>query len=342
MAYPYQKHIWVTREVIRREYLQNIEDGIYDEQEARLAAESQLSGDITAEYNRARTAENALTTDIQAETTRATNAEQTISGNLTDEIRRATNREDEIAADVNSMTTQISDEVLARQTACNALSVSISNEVTRATTAENNLRTYVNEKVSSIYKPCGSIEFNQLPPLSASVLGNVYNIKDAFTTTDDFLEGAGKDYPAGTNVAIVYVEGNYRYDALTGFVDLSDYVKNTDKATTEKIGLVKPDGSTIIVDQFGMLTVVGGGGGSGSGEESEAWAVGERNGVPVSPDDVTYHNNSKYYAEQCFDVLQQVEAYAALMGIVLGTLYVTTEADEHLITESGDNIVFDY
>lgn len=31
---------------------------------------------------------------------------------------------------------------------------------------------------------------------------------------------------------------------------------------------------------------------------SEAWAVGERNGEPVEEDDPTYHNNSKYYAEQ--------------------------------------------
>lgn len=29
---------------------------------------------------------------------------------------------------------------------------------------------------------------------------------------------------------------------------------------------------------------------------SEAWAVGERNGVPVESDDPTYHNNSMYWA----------------------------------------------
>ena len=32
-------------------------------------------------------------------------------------------------------------------------------------------------------------------------------------------------------------------------------------------------------------------------EDSEAWAVGERGGVPVSGDDPTYHNNSKYWAD---------------------------------------------
>jgi len=33
-------------------------------------------------------------------------------------------------------------------------------------------------------------------------------------------------------------------------------------------------------------------------EDSEAWAVGERDGIPVGPDDITYHNNSKWWAEQ--------------------------------------------
>lgn len=33
-------------------------------------------------------------------------------------------------------------------------------------------------------------------------------------------------------------------------------------------------------------------------EDSSAWAIGERGGVPVSSGDETYHNNSKYWAEQ--------------------------------------------
>lgn len=32
-------------------------------------------------------------------------------------------------------------------------------------------------------------------------------------------------------------------------------------------------------------------------EDSEAWAVGKRNGVDVDSDDETFHNNSKFYAE---------------------------------------------
>ena len=33
-------------------------------------------------------------------------------------------------------------------------------------------------------------------------------------------------------------------------------------------------------------------------EDSEAWAVGKRNGVDVTSGDETYHNNSKYYSQQ--------------------------------------------
>lgn len=36
---------------------------------------------------------------------------------------------------------------------------------------------------------------------------------------------------------------------------------------------------------------------SQSAEDSEAWAVGTRNGEPVQSDDPTYHNNSKYWAQ---------------------------------------------
>ena len=40
--------------------------------------------------------------------------------------------------------------------------------------------------------------------------------------------------------------------------------------------------------------------GSGiSASNAEAWAVGKRGGVDVESTDVTYHNNSKYYAQQC-------------------------------------------
>ena len=64
-------------------------------------------------------------------------------------------------------------------------------------------KTQVDAKISSVYKPAGSATLATLPTLGASVLGNVYNMTEAFTTTADFVEGAGKQYGAGVNVVVV-------------------------------------------------------------------------------------------------------------------------------------------
>lgn len=83
----------------------------------------------------------------------------------------------------------------------------------------------INAKISAVYKPAGSVAFAALPALAAGVLGNVYNVTDAFTTTANFVEGAGSKYPKGTNVVVVKVGDAFKYDVLAGFVDLSNYVE---------------------------------------------------------------------------------------------------------------------
>ena len=142
-----------------------------------------------------------------------------------------------------------------------------------------------------------------------------YDIKDDFVTNAYFVEGAGKDYKAGTNVAIVEVdedqevdhydavtpvgnedpssEGWYeedngayvptsdvtvvsgktyyehstviepvkviRYDCYSGFVDLSEYTRYYDYATTSKGGTVKVDGETIKISSSGVISSESGG-----------------------------------------------------------------------------------
>lgn len=89
--------------------------------------------------------------------------------------------------------------------------------------------TAIDNKIGSTYKAKGSVAFANLPALSSANEGNVYNVTDAFTTTSSFVEGAGNDYPAGTNVVIVNTSGStYKYDVLAGFVDLSDYELSSD------------------------------------------------------------------------------------------------------------------
>ena len=45
-------------------------------------------------------------------------------------------------------------------------------------------------------------------------------------------------------------------------------------------------------------------------ENAEAWAVGQRSGEDVGEDDPTYHNNSKYYAEQSGASAEEASGYA--------------------------------
>lgn len=83
--------------------------------------------------------------------------------------------------------------------------------------------------VSSIYKPAGSVAYAELPEPAEQVLGCVYNVTDAFTTDERFVDGAEKEYSSGTNVVVVKSGEEYKFDVLSGVVDLSDY------ATTEAL-----------------------------------------------------------------------------------------------------------
>jgi len=86
----------------------------------------------------------------------------------------------------------------------------------------------INARLSSTYKAAGSVAFASLPAANEAHLGMVYNISNAFTTNANFLEGAGKAYPAGTNVAVVADGAGFKYDILAGFIDLSGYVASDD------------------------------------------------------------------------------------------------------------------
>ena len=94
--------------------------------------------------------------------------------------------------------------------------------------------TQIAAKIGSVYKPAGSVAFADLPTPAASLLGNVYNVTNAFTADAEFITSEqGTKYPAGTNVVVVEVDDAYYYDALTGIVDLSSYA--TQSWVTEQL-----------------------------------------------------------------------------------------------------------
>jgi hypothetical protein len=111
-------------------------------------------------------------------------------------------------------------------------------------------KTEVDGMVASVYKPAGSIAFASRPTPGKSYEGNVYNITDAFTTDSTFVEGSGKSYPAGTNIVCINTTGTtYKWDVLSGIVDLSGYVPTSrtinGKALTGDITLSASDVSAL-------------------------------------------------------------------------------------------------
>ena len=94
----------------------------------------------------------------------------------------------------------------------------------------SNVNTLISQAVSTVYTPKGSLaDISTLTTLASSgKVGDVYNISSGFTTTADFVEGAGKVYPAGTNIVLVEVEEAKKWDVLAGSVDLSAYVKSSE------------------------------------------------------------------------------------------------------------------
>ena len=93
----------------------------------------------------------------------------------------------------------------------------------------SNVNTLISAAVAGAYKAKGSVAFASLPTLGSATVGDVYNVTDQFSTTNDFMEGAGKSYSAGTNVVCVDAgSGAKKWDVLAGFVDLAGYVAKTD------------------------------------------------------------------------------------------------------------------
>lgn len=69
------------------------------------------------------------------------------------------------------------------------------------------------ESFSGALRPMGTVTFENLPPLAQADSGDMYNISNQFTTTSDFVEGAGIVIPLGSNV---YKTTGGKWDVLAG------------------------------------------------------------------------------------------------------------------------------
>ena len=107
----------------------------------------------------------------------------------------------------------------------------------------------INVAISTTYRAAGSIAFEALPTLAASEEGKVYNISNEFTTTENFVEGAGKKYPVGTNVVCIDVgTDEYKWDVLAGFVDTSALATKQELTEGLETKVDKVVGSSLVTD----------------------------------------------------------------------------------------------
>ena len=117
------------------------------------------------------------------------------------------------------------------------------------TETEGKIDEKINVAISTTYRAAGSIAFEALPTLAASEEGKVYNISNEFTTTENFVEGAGKEYPVGTNVVCIDVgTDEYKWDVLAGFIDTSTFVTDTDLTDELNTKVDKVAGSSLVQD----------------------------------------------------------------------------------------------
>ena len=117
------------------------------------------------------------------------------------------------------------------------------------TETEDKIDEKINVAISTTYRAAGSIAFEALPTLAASEEGKVYNISNEFTTTENFVEGAGKEYPVGTNVVCIDVgTDEYKWDVLAGFIDTSTFVTDTDLTDELNTKVDKVAGSSLVQD----------------------------------------------------------------------------------------------
>lgn len=115
----------------------------------------------------------------------------------------------------------------------------------------------ISESFSGALRPMGTVTFANLPALSATTSGNMYNISDQFTTTSDFKEGAGNVIPAGANV---YKTEDGKWDVLAGTPVTgvkgsaeSGYRRGNVNITAENVGAVPLGGNAGSADRAARL-----------------------------------------------------------------------------------------
>lgn len=90
---------------------------------------------------------------------------------------------------------------------------------TKISNATEKVKGELEQKITTIYRPKGSVDTYDALPKSEQQVGDVYDVKAEFQVD-------GKTYPAGTNVAWT---ADGKWDPLGGMkIDLTGYMKDSD------------------------------------------------------------------------------------------------------------------
>lgn len=87
-------------------------------------------------------------------------------------------------------------------------------QATAAATSEANAKMWSDraadaaQSMSGGLVPRGNVNFEDLPTIDDSSIGDLYIITDDFTSTTDFEDGGGNNYPDGTKI---YLTSNYKW-----------------------------------------------------------------------------------------------------------------------------------
>ena len=106
----------------------------------------------------------------------------------------------------------------------------------------------IGEVQAGALKPGGTLAASGIVSglLVAGNIGKVYNISEAFETTADFVDGAGKNYPAGTNIYVVDADTTgssptYKFDVLSGSYGVATQSGNGLMSSADKTKLDNAD-----------------------------------------------------------------------------------------------------
>lgn len=97
------------------------------------------------------------------------------------------------------------------------------------------------ESLPASIRPKGDILFANLPSVGSAVVGDMYNVTDAFTTTSDFTEGEGHEVAAGSEIYMT-VDSKWSVYGGTGVVGVkgdaeTNYRQGNVNITKANIGL---------------------------------------------------------------------------------------------------------